>query len=196
MYVMLLNNLHSQFCEFCYGNHSCRDCYKEKKLHTVISTKVGLLMEEYVENKLQCKYCNEFSLIRRGDNSPSLDLECQLCKKKIEVKSKCLSIKKLPNDITCKGGNFYHLQNNINNEDLDLVLIIYGVDRKSKEIKIRQVFWISNNELKNDQLITIERNNNLSIISIIDTTKLLKITIKNLQTISFKAWIEKLINQI
>ena len=101
----------NQYCEFCYENHSCRDCHKEKQLRTIISTKVGLLMEELIEHKLKCKYCNKYSLIRRGDNSPSLDLECRLCKKKIELKSKCMSVGNIPHDITCKGGNYFHLQN-------------------------------------------------------------------------------------
>lgn len=188
--------LHNQYCQFCYEKHSSRNCHKEKQLCTIISTQVGLLMEEFVQNKLHCKYCNTFSLVRRNDNSPSLDLECQLCKKKVEVKSKCLSISTLPNDVICKGGNFYHLLNNITNEDLDLVLIIYGVDRKYKYIKIRKVFWISNNQLKNYQLITISKNNNLSIISIADTTRLFEVMFDNLQIISFKEWIEKLIKQI
>ena len=193
---MLQNKLIIQTCEFCFGYHNCRDCDKEKKLREIISNKVGLMMEEYLENNLLCRYCNKYTLIRRGDNSPSLDLECKLCKKKIEVKSKCLSIDKLPNDITCKGGNFIHLQNNIKNKDLDLILIIYGVNRKLKEIKIKHIFWIYNNQLQNDELIQISKNYNLSTINIFDIRKLEKVLLKKIKSISFKEWIEKLIKQI
>jgi len=195
---MIQNNLvkSTQTCEFCFGYHNCRDCDKEKKLRVTISNKVGLIMEEYLENNIPCRYCNSYTLVRRGDNSPSLDLECELCKKKIEVKSKCLSIDKLPNDITCKGGNFIHLQNNIKNKDLDLVLIIYGVDRKLKEIKIRHAFWISNNQLQDNELIQISRNYNLSTISIFDIRKLERVFLNNIGTISFRNWIEKLIKKI
>jgi hypothetical protein len=195
---MFQNNLvkSTQTCEFCFGDHSCRDCDKEKKLRVIISNKVGLMMEEYLENNILCRYCNRYTLTRRGDNSPSLDLECKLCKKKIEVKSKCLSIDKLPNDITCKGGNFIHLLNNIKNKDLDLVLIIYGVNRKLKEIKIRNTFWIYNNQLQDNKLVQISKNYNLSTISIFDIRKLERILPNNIKTISFKNWIEKLIKQI
>jgi hypothetical protein len=193
---MLQNKPIIQTCQFCFGYHNCRDCDKEKKLREIISNKVGLMMEEYLENNILCRYCNKYTLTRRGDNSPSLDLECKLCKKKIEVKSKCLSIDKLPNDITCKGGNFIHLQNNIKNKDLDLILIIYGVNRKLKEIKIRQTFWIYNNQLQNEELIKISKNYNLSTISIFDIRKLERILLDNIKTISFRNWIEKLIKQI
>jgi hypothetical protein len=62
----------------------------------------------------------------------------------------------------------------------------------------KNVYSIQNDsyKLKNDELITISKNSNLSIISITDTTKLFQVIINNLQIISFKEWIEKLIKQI
>jgi hypothetical protein len=187
-------NNKKEICYFCYGNHNCRDCNIEKKLKSTISIKVGLTMEEYIQEFLKCIYCNEYSLKKIGYNCPSLDLQCEICNKKIEIKSKCFSIDKLPNNIDCKGGHFEHLQNNINYNNLDMILVIYGVDRKKKEIKIKEVFWIKNNLLTNYDLIEIKKNNNLSLISIKNIDNLEKVYIDKKNIISFKNWIEKLIN--
>ena len=75
-----------------------------------------------------------------------------------------------------------------------MILVIYGVDRKKKEIKIKEVFWIKNNLLTNYDLIEIKKNNNLSLISIKNIDNLEKVYIDKKNIISFKNWIEKLIN--
>jgi hypothetical protein len=75
-----------------------------------------------------------------------------------------------------------------------MILVIYGVDRKKKEIKIKEVFWIKNNLLTNYNLIEIKKNNNLSLISIKNINNLEKVYINKKNIISFKNWIEKLIN--
>jgi len=188
----------NEFCQFCFHNHNCRTCPYENELKKDMTIKVGIIMEELVQNIVKCKYCNTHTLKRLGDNSPSLDLECTKCNKIIEVKSKCLSVNNLPNDIECKGGNYLHFCNNISIRNLDLVLILYGVNRSNKEINIREIYWIKNNLLKEQSNIKIIKNdkNNLSKIYIKDRLKLDKLIIKNIPKISFKAWAEKLIKTI
>jgi len=192
------NNYNSNICDFCLQNHNCRLCPIEHKLRKDMTTKVGIIMEEFVANNIKCQCCNKLSFKRLGNNTPSLDLQCTICKENIEVKSKCLSIDKLPNDITCKGGNYEYFINNINNKNLNLVVIIYGVNRLNKSIYIREIYWITNNELKSQEYIKISKNTNstLSSISILNKNKFNKIKLNKIPLISFKAWIEKLIKQI
>lgn len=185
-------------CEFCNGNHNCRECPIEKAVCSEIKLTVGLYMEEFVENNIKCSNCNLYSLQRLGDNSPSLDLKCYICNKKIEVKSKCLSIDKLPNDIQCKGGNFNNFKFNIEQKQLDLILIIYGVNRKSKKIYIREMYNINNDILLHSHNVEITQNDtsSCSMINIKDKNLLDSINTKNIPTISFKPLIKKLIKNI
>jgi hypothetical protein len=115
-------------CDFCKGNHNTRDCHVELKLAPEIKKFIGNLMEYYFCNYFSCPKCKNKSLTVLGNNKPSLDIICSICSKNIEIKSKCLSIDKLPNDIICHGGNYNNFINNITNINLDLAVIIYGVD--------------------------------------------------------------------
>lgn len=194
--MVIYNNYNK--CEFCNGNHNCRVCPIEKVLCEVIKTKIGVYMEEFVENNIVCSECNLYSLKRFGDNRPSLDLECYICNKMIEVKSKCLSINTLPDDIQCKGGNHKQFKFNIDNNNLDLILIIYGVDRKKKTIIIREIYNIDNHILHQPDIIEITQNpeSTNSLITIKDRRSLTKIKYNEPSIISFKPWIKKLINNI
>jgi hypothetical protein len=180
-------------CEFCNGKHITRNCPVELKLAPEIKKIVGNLMEYYFCNSFSCPGCKNKTLSVLGNNKPSLDIICLTCSKKIEVKSKCLSINNLPRDIVCHGGNYNQFINNIENLELDLVVIIYGVNRKKKEIYIRKVYYIPNNILYNSKLVTIDKciNSSLSIINIKNIEKLNNIIIKSNQIISFKNIINK-----
>ena len=174
------NKLHDKcmVCNWCGENHGSRECNEEKMAKTFLKLRVGSVMEQIAEKFIKCPSClqnygfycdNDIpcSFKRLGNNTPSLDLECQYCGLKVEVKSKCLSVDELPNNIFCKGGNYKMLENRIFNENLNLIVIIYGADRKTKNISIREILWIDNNELKNKKNISIEKDTNqLSTIKI------------------------------
>lgn len=166
-------------CEWCNKNHNTRNCPYEKICSKEISLEVGKLMEEYVEKNLCCPKCKNKSLKRLNNYSPSLDLNCIVCNKNIEVKSKCLSIKNLPNDIQCKSGKYEYFIKNIKENDLDLILIIYKVSRKTKKITIREIYWLDNETLKNNEKVNIIKNNNndLSVINIENTNVLKKLLV-------------------
>jgi len=185
-------------CDFCSHDHNCRTCPLEHKLRKDMTTKVGIIMEEFVENNIYCKRCNKLSFKRLGNNTPSLDLQCTICKDNLEVKSKCLSVSTLPDDITCKGGNYEYFIDNINNKNLNLLVIIYGVNRLNKSICIREIYWITNSELRTQENIKITKNTDstLSSISILNKNRFQKLKFNKLPLISFKTWIEKLIKQI
>jgi hypothetical protein len=115
-----------------------------------------------------------------GNHSPSLDIVCRECSKKIEVKSKCLSVNNLPNDIRLPHGSYHDFINRIDN-GLDLFVVIYGVDRVKKTLKIREVLNIPTIFLKNSNIIEIvKRNdNNLSTILIKNRLSLNQLDIPN-----------------
>ena len=175
-------------CEFCNGNHNTRNCQTELTLAPEIKKLIGRLMEYYFCNFFSCPGCNNKTLTVLGNNKPSLDIICSSCSKNIEIKSKCLSIDKLPNDIICHGGNYNKFINNITNINLDLIVIIYGVHRKSKEIYIRKIYYLPNNILRDSKIITINKCNKstLSFINIKNTNKLNNICGNVKQIISFK----------
>jgi len=175
-------------CEFCKGNHNTRNCNIELKLAPDIKKLIGRLMEYYFCNFFSCPGCNNKTLSVLGNNKPSLDIICLTCSKNIEIKSKCLSIDKLPNDIICHGGNYNKFINNITNINLDLIVIIYGVNRKNKEIYIRKVYYLPNNILHDSKIITITKckNTSLSLINILNTNKLNNIIGNVKQIITFK----------
>lgn len=192
------NKKNTIYCEWCNYNHNSRECPYEKLCNKEIIVKVGQIMEEFIEYNFKCTKCNEYSLRRLGDNSPSIDLMCRTCDKKIEIKSKCLSIEELPNEIVCKGGNYNYFKNNIVNLNLDLIVIIYGVNRKNKVINIREIYWFDNIQLKNQYNVKISLDKNLitSNIYIKNRNLINKIYLAKNITISFEKLIKKLINKI
>jgi hypothetical protein len=188
-------------CNWCGKNHGSRECNEEKMVKTTLKLRVGSVMEEIVEKCIQCPNCLEnngfycdnnlpYTFKRLDNNTPSLDLECQYCGVKVEVKSKCLSVEELPNNIFCKGGNYDMLTNRIFNDNLNLIIIIYSADRKTKNISIRQILWIDNYELKNRHNISIKENeNHLSTININNINFIYKIK-HQIKNISFSSYLQ------
>jgi hypothetical protein len=185
-----------QKCYFCGEDHTCRDCPLELQMAPVLKKKVGTMMEHYVANNFTCPSCNKKDLRVIGNHSPSLDIVCK-CGKKIEVKSKCLSISKLPTDIMLPHGSYIDYVNRLKG-GLDLFIIIYGVDRIKKIIKIREVLYATHTMLTDGSNINvIKRNDNgLSTITIKDRTKLniLPVPISD-RTIDFSGDVEDFKNK-
>lgn len=167
-------------CYFCSENHTCRDCPLEIEMAPILKKKIGMLMEHYIANNFVCPQCNKKTLNVIGNHSPSLDIICTECSKKIEVKSKCLSVNNLPNDIRLPHGSYHDFINRIDN-GLDLFVVIYGVDRIKKTIKIREVLHVPTIILTNYNNIEIIKrtDNNLSTILIKDRLSLNQLDIPN-----------------
>jgi len=171
-------------CYWCgSNNHLCRDCPIEKAESRKLRGLVGEYFEEWISENYSCPKCKKESLVKLGNNSPSCDLICTCCRSIYEVKSKCLSSKKLPSDININHGNYQEFKKRIENENLSLFLVIYGVDRRKKEIYVRKVLLITNEELKNQELIEFEerkeRKSSLTQISIPNYHKLDNLILPN-----------------
>jgi transcription elongation factor Elf1 len=145
----------------------------------ILKKKVGTMMEHYVANNFTCPSCNKKDLRVIGNHSPSLDIVCS-CGKKIEVKSKCLSVNKLPTDISLPHGSYIDYVNRLKG-GLDLFIVIYGVDRVKKIIKIREVLYATHTMLiEGTNIKVIKRDDNgLSNININDRTKLNNLSVPN-----------------
>lgn len=160
-------------CHFCGESHKCKECPLEDAMSPILKKKAGMLMEHYIANNFFCPCCNMKKLNVIDNNSPSLDIICSNCNKKIEVKSKCLSSRVLPDDLTILHGNYIDFLNRIE-EDLDMVIVIYGVNRLYKTIEIREILYLPNEILREQRVITISKRkeNNLSMIQIDDKNAL------------------------
>ena len=186
-------------CYFCNGNHLCRKCPIESKLAPILKQKVGNYMEYYVANIFSCPSCNLKTLKVLGNNSPSLDIVCKNCSRRIEVKSKCLSVQNLPNDINLPHGN-YSDYNKRQEFGLDFIIVIYSVNRIKKEINIREVLYMNDNIIKNSGVVDVIKrpSSPLSTIKIKDrnSPKIKKLSIENRDTnISFKKQVIEMINE-
>jgi hypothetical protein len=180
-----------QKCYFCGEGHTCRDCPLEMEMAPILKKKVGTMMEHYVANNFSCPTCNKKEMKVIGNHSPSLDLVCS-CGKKIEVKSKCLSVSKLPNDINLPHGSYVDYVNRLKN-GLDLFIVIYGVDRIKKIIKIREVLYAPYRMLMNESVIQViqRTDNGLSTIFVKDRTKLVNMSVPTIdRTIDFRNEVE------
>jgi hypothetical protein len=104
---------------------------------------VGKHMESFVANELECPRCKNMTLQLLGNHSPSLDIVCNHCETNFEVKSKCISANVIPNDLILNHGNYFDYLSR-QESGLDFIVIIYGVDRKTKIITIRKVFHVPN----------------------------------------------------
>jgi hypothetical protein len=110
------------------------------------------------------------------------------------VKSKCLSVNNLPNDIKLPHGSYIDYVHRLN-EGLNLIVIIYGVDRIKKMIKIREVLYANNNLLNKIDIIKVSKriDNNLSTILIKNKEKLDKLKVQTKNTIlTFKNDFDKM----
>jgi len=187
----------SCYCTFCKSkNHTSIMCDVEYKMAPYFKKEVGIKMEDYVTKNIPCQLCYKHSLKALKDYSPSLDIVCENCGAFYEVKSKCLSVKTLPKDIFCNGGNFIEFKKNIYN-GLNLFIILYGVYREKKEIVIRNIYYITNNELVQEKIIEIDKKKNttLSTIKIFDRSILKTINIKE-KFLSFKDLYNNLIKTL
>jgi hypothetical protein len=175
-------------CYFCNGDHICRECPKESKVSPIFKRKIGDIMEHWIANNFKCPGCKCAQLNVIGNHTPSLDIICKKCLMKIEVKSKCLSVQKLPSDIKLPHGSYIDYIQRLK-ENLNLIVIIYGVDRINKNISIREVLYANNFDLKNPAVIKVDKrpDSNLSTIFIKNKTKLINLDIETDNTIiSFK----------
>jgi hypothetical protein len=153
-------------CNFCNGPHHCKDCDIEKKISPQIKKIIGRKMEFFIAENLTCPYCYNKGLSVLDDNTPSLDIICNCCGKYYEVKSKCLSSENIPNNLYLSHGNYnYYL--NRQEEELDFMVIIYKVDRKTKTIMIRKVFHVSDNDIRNSNNFVVIPNNDNNYCKII-----------------------------
>lgn len=171
-------------------------CEIENKMAPYFKKEVGIKMEEYVTKNISCQKCFKNSLKALKDYSPSLDIVCKSCGAKYEVKSKCLSVKTLPKDIFCNGGNYIEFKKNIDN-GLNLFILLYGVNREKKEIFIRNIYYVPNNQLVEEKIIEIAKKNKstLSTIKIFDREFLKSINIEE-KLLSFKDLYNNLIKSI
>ena len=93
-----------------------------------------------------------------GNNKPSLDIICNTCCKKFEIKSKCLSVKNLPLDLIMPHGNYFDYLRS-HEDNLDFIIIIYGVDRKQKNIIIKKILHVPNKMInQNDMSFRVIKN--------------------------------------
>ena len=138
------------------------------------------MMEYYIADNFCCPECKQKSLHVIGNHTPSLDIICTACHRKFEVKSKCLSVKTLPPDITLKHG-LYHNYINQSSNGLNVIIIIYGADRINKNIIIREILYANNKELYNSKNITVTKNydSNLSTINIKNKYYLTKLNLES-----------------
>ena len=167
-------------CFFCGEvGHLCRDCPKEKKLAPHYKLLIGKKIEEYVGSNYKCPECKG-NLSVLGNHTPSLDIVCKNCDHKIEVKSKCMSCKKIPYDLVMKHGTYKHYKKMSKNQ-LSFVFVIYKVNRIDKSYQIRQVLYASNDKLTNGYVRVVKNcNNHLSTIHIDDSRKLERWWVKNI----------------
>jgi hypothetical protein len=177
-----------KYCYFCGSkSHTCIKCDIENKMAPFFKIEIGIKMEEFITENINCQECGLKELIVLGNYTPSLDLVCKNCNAQYEVKSKCLSIKNLPNNIYCNGGNYTEFTRNINN-GLNLIIVIYGVDRKKKEIIIRNIYYAPNNILSNTKYVEINKTpkSSLSLIKIPNRNILKNIYLYSNKIISFE----------
>lgn len=161
-------------CDFCNGHHDDRNCHIERLLSPFMSQLTGLELEKYVEQCIHCPCCGKKKLSILKNSAPSLDAICGCCNEFFEVKSKCLSTYKLPNDLHLNHGN-YNLYKKRQEKGLNFIIIIYGANRKTKVLKIKKIFFVPSKEIgeNNTNFKVIKKNNNLSQI-LINNHKLFK----------------------
>lgn len=181
-------------CYFCQGPHLCRDCPIEKKKATGMKKEVGKYMESYYAENYKCIRCGCENLSVLNNRTPSLDIVCAQCNNRLEIKSKCLSVNKLPKDIMLHHGSYEHYMNRQNN-GLDFAIIIYGINRVSKEIKVREIMYFLN-EVMNTEIIKVVPNKKSQLSKIIIPNRkhpnILKLNIPDNNIIDFKEKVQNI----
>lgn len=144
-------------CYFCNGNHLCRECPQEAILSPVLKKYIGSIMENFIGDNFCCPSCKEKKMKVLGNHTPSLDIICENCNRRFEVKSKCLSVEYLPKDLKLPHGSYDDYVKRQSN-GLDFFIIIYKVDRIRKKITIREVLYATNSSiLENDNIQVLKR---------------------------------------
>lgn len=187
-----------KYCQFCNEEaHTTIKCPLEVSIAPILKKKVGNVMEYFVANNLKCPECGKSALQVLGNNSPSFDIVCNSCDKMFEVKSKCLSVNIIPNDIILPHGSYSKFINQCN-QGLNLIIVIYGIDRLKKNIIIREILYASNKELCEDTNINVSQNkdNTLSTIFINNKLLLKRMVISHNNIISFAKEIEVFKNNL
>ena len=204
-------------CYFCGGPHLVRNCPVEKRKSAEMKKEVGKFMEHYFAENYNCircgstnknnvfttfnhhilprnKYCTNKQLHVLNNRTPSLDIVCNCCGNRLEVKSKCLSVNNLPNDLMLPHGSFSHYVKRQAN-GLDFVIIIYGIKRQTKEIIIREVLYFRNEIITNsDNIIKISKQNNGRLSKIYIPNRLhpyiIRLDLPNNKKIDFSAKVD------
>ena len=146
-------------CYYCGKlGHKSRECKKEKNDANKLKKIMGDYFENYISVNIPCPSCKG-KLYRLADYTPSCDLVCMECNKKIEVKSKCLSVRSLPSNIFVKHGNLDYYRNRLLNDELSMFLVIYGYDRLSKIVTMRKIYFLSNSFLLDKEHVQITEIN-------------------------------------
>jgi hypothetical protein len=166
----------------CNGNHKCINCPYKYGYSEIYKKKAGKAIEKYVANNINCLDCKLYNLSVIGDHTPSLDIICINCKKRYEIKSKCLSVDIIPDDIVIKHGSYEKYISEINN-GLSLILIIYSVNRRTNKITIKEGYYADNNKLNNDNIVAIHKNieTNSSTIIVRNKNELEKLNINKIE---------------
>jgi hypothetical protein len=189
MSVLVKNHIYKPIeCFFCKGAHVCRDCPVEANMAPMFKKKVGYMMEYYVAENIKCPECENLSLEVIGNHTPSLDLICRSCNKKFEVKSKCLSVDKIPTDIMLPHGSYIDYKYRLK-EGLNLIVIVYGIDRINKLINVREVLYANNNKLMKSHIVEVSKKEktNLSTIFIKNKNLISRLNVDpDAMTISFQ----------
>jgi hypothetical protein len=156
---------------------------------------VGMYMEHIVANKIKCPKCSEGQLQIIGTHAPSLDIICDDCETKFEIKSKCISATDIPNDLILPHGSYFDYINRLE-EGLEFIIIIYGVDRKTKIINIRKILYIPHQTIKDKQYINIIKkyDSTLSEIYIPDNRMLNHIKLNKNYCYDFSKNIDSILN--
>ena len=179
-------------CYFCGGNHLCRECPQEAILSPILKKYIGSIMENFIGSNFDCPCCQKRTMKVLGNHSPSLDIICTSCKRRFEVKSKCLSVNNLPNDLKLPHGSYDDYLRRQNN-GLDLFVIIYKVDRIQKKITIREVLYARNNDIidHNNIKVVKRKKSHLSTILIKDKSSLKKMNLNETYQFDFSGIIDK-----
>ena len=149
-------------------------------------------MENFIGNTFECPCCQQKTMKVLGNHSPSLDIICTNCKRRFEVKSKCLSVNNLPNDLKLPHGSYNDYLKRQNN-GLDLFVIIYKVDRVKKKITIREVLYAKHQDIIQEENILVMKRekSHLSTILIKDKFLLRKMNMNQIYQFDFSIIIEK-----
>lgn len=179
-------------CNFCGGtNHLCRQCPIEAKMAPILKKYIGKVIENFIASQYACPCCKKNNLSVLGNHSPSLDIVCRSCTRKFEVKSKCLSVNDLPNDIKLPHGSYEEYIKR-QSTGLDLFVVIYKVDRIKKIITIREVLYAKNSMIreKNNIMVLKRRNSHLSTIFIKNRNQLINMELDKLYQFDFSNLID------